>query len=309
MRLPALLLLLLLAALPARADLVYVLNSGEASISVIDARNRTEIRRIPVLREAHHLVLTPDGKSLMVGDSGGNEMIFLDPATAEVQRRVRISNPYHMEYSPEGRFLVVTSLRRDQVDIYDGPSLTLLARLRIPDKPSHLAYSPDGKMVYVTLQGTRSLVAIDLEKREPVWTMEVGREPAGVIWHRGRLIVGIMGEDHFAVIDPATRTIERTIPIGRGAHTIFAAPDGRSLYATSRVDSRVAVIDPGTLEVRRVWEVPGGPDCIAFDPDGRIWVTLRWIQRVAVIDPQNGPVETLRVGRSPHGIYVHPRRD
>jgi streptogramin lyase len=60
--------------------------------------------------------------------------------------------------------------------------------------------------------------------------------------------------------------------------------------------------------VRRVIELPGGPDCIAFDPDGKLWVTLRWAGRIARVDPRSGEVETIRVGRSPHGIFVQPRR-
>ena len=87
----------------ARADLIYVLNSGDASISLVDSTTREEVRRIPVLREVHHLSLTPDRSELMIGDSGANELIFIDPATAEVKRRERFSNPYHMEYSPDGR--------------------------------------------------------------------------------------------------------------------------------------------------------------------------------------------------------------
>ncbi|HYF09013.1 MAG TPA: beta-propeller fold lactonase family protein [Acetobacteraceae bacterium] len=302
--------LVLLASLvlpgAARADLVYVLNSGDASVLVLDARTRDEVTRIPVLREAHHLVLTPDRRHLLIADSGGNEMLILDPQTAQVLRRERISNPYHLDFSPDGRHLVIASLRRDQVDIYDA-NLQLQARLRIPDKPSHIAFSPDSRMAYVTLQGSRSVVAISLETRQPVWTAEVGREPAGILWHRGRLIVGVMGSDHFAVLNPETRQVERTIAVGRGAHTIFASPDGRTLWATSRVDSRIAAIDPETLTVRQIHEVPGGPDCITFDREGRVWATLRWSARVAILDPRNGEVQTIRVGRSPHGILFQPR--
>jgi DNA-binding beta-propeller fold protein YncE len=286
---------------------VYVLNSGDASISVLDGVERVETRRIPVLREPHHLVPTPDGRSLVIGDSAANELLFLDPATGALQRRERISNPYHLDYAPDGKHLVIASLRRDQVDIYDAAGPTLLERLRLPDKPSHMAFSPDSRMVHVTLQGSGAVVAISLETRQPVWQAQVGPEPAGILWHRGLLIVGIMGTDHFAVLNPETRQVERRIAVGRGAHAIFRAPDGQALYATSRVDSRVTALDPDTLEVRRRWEVPGGPDCIAFGPDGQLWVTLRWIRRVAVIDPRTEEIETIRVGRSPHGIYVHPR--
>jgi len=306
---------LLLPGLPAaRADLLFVLNSGEASISVVDPGTRAEIRRIPVLREPHHLVLTPDGRELVIGDSGGNELIFLDPATGEVRRRERISNPYHLEYSPDGRFLVVASLRRDQVDIYEAATLALVHRFRPGDMPSHIAFSPDSRRVFVTMQGDRAVIAFDMETRTQLWSAEVGPEPAGIIWHRGKLIVGIMGSDHFAVLDPETREVTRGPVLGRGAHTIFPSPDGRALFATSRVDSRLAEIDPETLAVRRVWNIPGGPDCITFDPEGRVWMTLRWQGRVAVLDPKEPagstqPWQVLRVGRSPHGIFFKPRRE
>jgi len=323
MRLPRALVLLapLLAAataLPLRAEtaqpngLVYVLNSGEANILVLDGATRQEVRRIPVLREVHHLALTPDGKTLLVGDSGANEMLFIDPRTGEMVKREALSNPYHLGFSPDGKALVITSLRRDQVDIYgwDGEKLTLTNRLRLPDMPSHMAFSPDSKFAYITLQGTRSLTAIELSTGKPVWDLNVGPQPAGVIWHNGKLLVGIMGSDYVAVVDPATQQIERRIRVGRGAHALFPGPARGDkpglLYVTSRVDSRITVLDPASLDIVKVLDVPGGPDCVSFDPAGRMWVTQRWLGRIALVDPDSGVVESQHVGRSPHGILFEP---
>ena len=231
---------LLLLARPAAADIIYVLNSGDSSIQVLDATTREELRRIPALREVHHLVMSPDGRDLLIADSGANEILFVDPATGEVRRRERVSNPYHLDFSPDGKHLVVCSLRRNQVDIYDARDLALLGRLRMPEKPSHMAFRPDGKAVYVTLQGSGTVGAVSLETREVLWEAPVGREPAGIVWHRGKLIVGVMGADYFAVMNPETKEVERQIPIGRGAHTVFIQPDGKALWATSRVQSRLA---------------------------------------------------------------------
>lgn len=304
----AALLFLCLATAPARADTVYVLNSGDASISVVDVTTFQEVRRIPLLREAHHIVLTPDGRELVLGDSAANELIFLDPRSGEIRRRERISNPYHLEFSPDGRFLVVASLRRDQIDIYDAASLTLLHRFRQRDKPSHVAFSPDSRWVFVTLQGTGQVSAVDLTNGSVAWIQDVGPEPAGIIWNRGKLVIGLMGRQDFVTLDPATREVRVAFQVGRGAHTAFPAPDGRTLYATSRVDSRIAEVDAETYEVRRVFDVPGGPDCLAFDPEGRIFATLRWTGRMLAFDPRTGENAQIRVGRSPHGIFVMPQR-
>ena len=84
---------LLLPSLAAARPLAFVINSAEASVSLIDMDTKAEIKRIPVLREPHHMALTPDGASLLVGDTAGNAVIFLDPATGDVQRRATISDP------------------------------------------------------------------------------------------------------------------------------------------------------------------------------------------------------------------------
>ena len=55
---------------------------------------------------------------------------------------------------------------------------------------------------------------------------------------------------------------------------------------------------------QRVYKVPGGPDCIDFAPDGKLWITQRFAQKVAVLDPSTGDIQSLPVGRSPHGIFL-----
>ncbi|MEY3629358.1 MAG: hypothetical protein RLY91_1124, partial [Pseudomonadota bacterium] len=48
---------------------ILVLNSLNADVSVIDPQTYTEIKRVPVGKEPHHLYLTPDNKSVMVANA------------------------------------------------------------------------------------------------------------------------------------------------------------------------------------------------------------------------------------------------
>ena len=304
-----LVLALLLLAPPAFAagiapGIAVVVNSGEASLSVLDMARRTELRRIPVLREPHHLVLAPGGRELLVGDAGGNEMLFLDPATGDIRRRLPVSDPYHLAFSPNGRWLVVTGLARNQVDVYAAATMTLAKRFPAGTMPSHLAYSPDSSVAYVTLQGTNKVAAFDLVRMAPLWVAEVGAAPAGIIWHQGRLLVANMGSDHFAVLNPADGSVERRVRTGRGAHQLFPSPDGKTLWVNNRVDGTTVAVDAATLVPGRAFKLGGGPDCIDFSPDGKLWITLRFAQKVAVLDPATGAVQTIPVGRSPHGIFL-----
>jgi DNA-binding beta-propeller fold protein YncE len=308
----ALLCLLMLAAsaLPAAAaGLAFIVNSAGASISVVDMSTLKELRRIPVLREPHHVALSPDGKYLLIGDTGGNEMLFLDPANGEVKKRMPMADPYQIGFSPNGRFFTVTGLARNQVDVYDAAGMTLLKRFPIASMPSHLAYSPDSSMVYVSLQGTDSLMAIDLTRLAEVWVKPVGKTPAGVMWHDGKILVADMGADYIAEVDPVDGSVVRKIVTGRGAHNLFLSPDQRILWVNNRVAGTTVALDATTLNIIRTYAIPGGPDDIDFAPDGKLWITRRFAEKVAVLDPATGQYQTVDVGRSPHGLFLNARAE
>ncbi len=308
----ALLVLLSLATgtLPAAAaGLAFVLNSAGASISVVDMASLKEIRRIPVLREPHHVALTPNGKYLLVGDTSGNELLFLDPSNGDVKNRMAMADPYQIGFSPNGRFFTVTGLARNQVDVYDGADFTLLKRFPIASMPSHLAYSPDSSMVYVSLQGSDSLMAIDLTRLAVVWVKPVGKTPAGVLWHDDHILVADMGADYLAEVDPVDGSVIRRIVTGRGAHNLFLSPDGRIIWVNNRIAGTTVALDAKTLTPIRSYSIPGGPDDIDFAPNGRLWITRRFAEKVAVLDPATGQYQTVEVGRSPHGIFLNDRAE
>jgi YVTN family beta-propeller protein len=302
------LLILLLAPQAARATgAVLVMNSGEANLSVIDMAGQRELKRIPVLREPHHVMLTPDGKELLVGDTVANEVFALDPATFEIRRRIPIADPYQLGFSPDGKYLVIAGLARNQVDVHEAGTYRLVKRFPIRSMPSHMAFSPDGGMVFVSLQGTGKLAAYDLRSMAERWVAEVGPAPAGVLWHNGRVLVANMGADNVAVVDPATGKVERRIRTGKGAHQLFPTPDGKAIYVNNRVEGSTTLLDAATLNPIRTYKLPGGPDDIVFAPDGKVWFTLRFVHKVAVLDPASGTYTTIDVGRSPHGIFLNAR--
>jgi DNA-binding beta-propeller fold protein YncE len=304
---PYLLALTLFAYPAGAAGLAFVINSGGASISLVDMSSQRELRRIPVLREPHHLALSPDGRSLLVGDTVGNEMLFFDPATAALQKRVAVADPYQLGFSPDGKFLVVNGLARNQVDVYDAAGMQLLKRFPTASMPSHLDYAPDSSRVFVSLQGTDSLVAIDLKRLAILWTAKIGKTPAGVLWHDGHVLVADMGTDYVAVVDPADGHVTGRIHTGKGAHNLFLSPDRKIIWVNNRVGGTTTSLDAATLAPIRSYAIPGGPDDIAFAPDGRLWITRRWAEKVALLDPTTGEYQTIEVGRSPHGLFLNPK--
>ncbi len=310
---------LALHALPTSAlqpgERVVVLNSGDGTVSVIDRATRKVVDTFPVGKEPHHLITTLKDDELVVANAASNDLVFLNPLSGEVKRRVsRISDPYQLGYSPDGKWFVSVSLRLDRVDIYSMPDYTLKTRVAVAKTPSHVAFSPDSKAAYITVQDSNEVVAIDLNTHAVTWRMNVGKTPAGVwISPQGLLFVGIMGADYVEVIDPVKRETVKKIVTGRGAHNVFPVGDGTRVLVSNRVDGTITPVDYKTYVVGKPIKVGRGVDCMEVSADGKeVWATVRWEARVAVIDLTGAkPIEYIPVGRSPHGIYFksHARRD
>lgn len=301
-------------AQPPAAPVLVVLNSRSDSISRVDPERMVELDRLPVGREPHHVILCPGAREVMVGCSAGNEAVFLDPRTgAETRRIVPFANPYHLGFSPDGRTLLITSLRLSRVDLYswDGERPTLDARVPGMRMASHVEFTPDGVVAVVTNQAANEIAVFDVARRSLAWRLDVGAEPAGVRCSLdGRYaIVGIMGSDHVAVVDLAARQVVRRIATGKGAHAVEHIAGG--VFAVSnRLSDTVTLLDtagePASWRVEGQIPVRGGPDCAVFDKDRRrMWVTSRWAHTVARVDLLTLKVDaSVSVGRSPHGIWL-----
>ncbi len=287
------------------APLAMVMNSGEASVSIIDMDMRRVIKTIPTLREPSHWALSPDRSKLYIADASGNSLFILDPLTGDALGSRRIADPYQLGYTPDKKYLVVNALRLDHVDVYDAASLDLVTRFAAGAMPSHLDFSPDSRWSFNSCQGSDTLVSIDLERMRIRWKAAVGKTPAGVLWLNGKVLCCIMGSDHLVEVDPVSGAVTRRVVTGIGPHNLFLSPDRSVLYVSNRVGGSLVALDPVSLALRRTYPLPGGPDDMGVAPDGKLWIALRFAEQVAVMDAATGDYETIDVGRSPHGIFLN----
>lgn len=290
-----------------------VLNSGEASVSLIDMDKRAVYKTFPIGKEPHHLMITPDQKSVLVANAAGDDVVFLDPKTGDIQSRLpNIVDPYHIGYSPNKKWFVAAGNRLDRVDIYAAKNqeLKLVKIVKAAKTPSHIAFTNDSKLTFVTLQDSNELIAIDLATQEIVWRMPIGKMPAGVWMTPGdkHLLIGLTGSDLVQVVDWKQQKIIKEIKTGKGAHNFRPLGDKRHIFLTNRVDSTISIIDMEKLEkVADIKGLPSGPDCMDITADGKeLWVTFRFAKKVGIIDIASRKlVATIPVGKSPHGIFFH----
>ena len=301
----------------AHAAPIFVLNSLDADISVIDPVSFQQIKRIPTGKEPHHLYLSPDDKSLVVANALADSLTFLNPATAEVQRVVRgLGDPYHLRFSPDMKWFVTAANRLDFVAIYrwvptdlDNP-MHLVKRISAPKTPSHLSIDTKSTTVYASLQDSDQLMAIDLNTQTPRWTVKVGRMPADIFLlpDDKTLLVALTGDDQVEVYDVSNgpARLIRRIPTGKGAHSFRNWGDGRHVLVSNRAGNTISKIDMQTLKVVDQFPAPGGPDDMEVLKDGKtILVTSRWAGKLTEIDTvKHKVVRQVKVGHSPHGVYT-----
>lgn len=300
-------------AAQAQANPIFVLNSLDASVSVIDPASWKETRRIPTGKEPHHLYLTPDEKSLVIANALSDSLLFVDPKTAEVQRTVRgILDPYQLRFSPDMKWFVTVANRLNHVDIYhwDGSNLTLAKRIATGKTPSHLWIDSKSSTVYASMQDSDELVVIDLPTQTLKWRGKTGAMPADVFGTPDDryLLIGLTGGEGVEVYDVSGREPKfvKLLKTGAGAHAFRGAGDKRHVFVSNRVANTISKIDYQTMSVVESYPAPSGPDCMDVSADGHyIYVASRWAKKLSVIDTQTRQVvRQVNVGKSPHGVWT-----
>ena len=296
---------------------IFVLNSLDASVSVIDPVGLAEVKRINVGKEPHHLYLTPDERSLIVANAVGNSLTFIDPRTAEVQRDIKgIMDPYQLRFSPDMRWFVTLANRLNHVDIYHWePANTkepfrLAKRIPTGKTPSHQWIDSTSSTVYATMQESSELVAIDLNTQAVKWRVGTGKLPADVYLTADdkTLFVALTGDRFVEVFDVTASPAKliKRIETGESAHAFRAVGDKRHVFVGNRSADTISIIDTQQQTVVGKLPAPGGPDDMELLADGKtLLVASRWARKLTWVDvPNRKVIHQVKVGKSPHGVFT-----
>jgi DNA-binding beta-propeller fold protein YncE len=185
------------------------------------------------------------------------------------------------------------------VTILAWRTLRTVAVLHGFDSPELAAITPDGTWAYVTDAATGELSAIALASHRVVGSVFVGRGAH-------HLAIAPDGRRTWVVLDTShpdrLRVIARIHPPTL-AHDLAVAPDGRTLWVTSDVASHVSVLD--TRTGRLLGSVPAGPppQHVTFVPFGRprAYVTSGYGSSIELVDARTRAV--IRRRGVPYGSF------
>jgi len=237
------------------------------------------------LRDAYNMYYTPDGKSAIVVAEALKQLDFRDAKTMELQHTIGTPNCpgiNHADFAIDGSYVIFTcefSGGLIKIDLGSGRSVGFL-KLSKGGMPQDIRISPDGKAFFVADMHADGIFVIDGETFKEIGFIDTGVGTHGLypsrdgkklyVTNRGSNMVGgpPKGKGSIAVVDFATRTVEKIWPIPGG----------------------------------------GSPDMGNVSADGKmLWLSGRFDNVVYAIDTTTGEVKIIPVGREPHGLTVWPQ--
>ena len=307
-----------IGALPATAATLFITNTKSDSISVIDTTTFEVTATIPLGRgKPNRVVFHPDGKTAWVVYDKSHDLGVVDADSKKLVKRVKIGgNPYNLNFTPDGRHLLVldwsSDVSNDEIIFYDLQADKIDGRVEVSTWPAHSVFSRDGSKLYVSGETAGDVTVLDVAKREIVARhVHGGGDAMGLAMTAdGRTLYAAAGENKAILkIDTATSKPVASIALPGVVHEATLTLDGRFLYTTLRKANKIVVVDTATDKIAVTIPQKGYPDLVTMEPTGRYaLVTNRYADLVAVIDlATHAQIRTISVGKAPHGMALRPR--
>src|SRR5688572_19335529 len=182
----------LLAATP---DRLVVVNKSDSTLSVLERDSGKSLAVIPVGKTPHEVAVTPDSKWAFTSDYDGRG-------------------------KPPGHTVTVVDLVALKAD---G-----VIELSPNSKPHGIAVSADGKWLWVTCEGSSTVLKIDLATRKIAATVDTGTSPTHLLAldeKNGRAYATSIDAGVLVVIDTEKASIVKKVPCGAGAEGIDSTAD------------------------------------------------------------------------------------
>ncbi len=326
----------------AATPMVYVPNSQQDTVQLIDPSTYRVVRTFRVSREPQHVVPSWDLKTLWVNMDLGNQLVPIDPRTGREGKPVDVEDPYNLYFTPDGTHALVMAERLRRIDVRDPHTMRLQHKLSVPCYGvNHADFTADGSRFVASCEYSGQLLVVDGDATtvEKVIDLNGIRTPGATSPHEamhsngpknslrpgasampqdvrltpdGRwFLAADMLRNGIWVIDVRTMAYERFVRTGLGAHGIYPSRDAKRIYVSNRDEGTVSVLDAATLRRLATWRIPGGgsPDMGGVTADGRqLWLSGRYNSVVYVFDTRTGTVvHDIPVNPGPHGLAVWPQ--
>ena len=139
---------------------------------------------IPVGKGDEGFDVSPNGRELWTADSQDGSLSIVDLARGTVVARLdaRIFTSNRLKFTPDGKFVFVTSLGGGEVAVYDAASRKPYKRLPVGHGAAGILMDPVGQRAFVACTPDNYVAVVDLKSLAVIGHVDVGGEPDGLAW-------------------------------------------------------------------------------------------------------------------------------
>lgn len=313
--------------------MLYVTNTGDNTVTVIDRLTNSIISVIQVGIEPKGIIVDPDGQYVYIANYGSNSVSMIDTMTNEPEDSIALPlgfGPTALAIDPEGRYLYTANTDSDTVSVIDTDLKRSINTFRVGHKPIDLKVSPMGKFLYVANKGSNNLYIfkvkeskVDREVSIPVRSQPWGIAVISNNWQQDQLLVANFGSSTLSsfTIDSANLnpdTIQKTLSIIQseyGPTQIVSDKSGRRIYVTNQKDNSASSFintfpQKGAKAFisaqEKLYRVGSKPIGIAHDEERNyLYIVNSGDESLSVIDlRQEIVIDTIKVGKQPYGVAL-----
>jgi YVTN family beta-propeller protein len=214
---------------------IYVLNFDSGTVTPISTTDNAVLPDIPVGTNPIWGVMAPDGVHAFIVNQGSGNVSVIDTLLDKVIATVPVGttatpSPNYAVFEPTLQRLYVSNTGENTISVIKANG-TDLANGILPAKIADVAVSGTPASVTALGDGTRAYVAL-------------GNCPAGTNHTNIAAVATTCTGNTVSVIDSASFTEKKIIPVGAGAVSIDSASDSSRVYVVGAIAGNVSVIRP-----------------------------------------------------------------
>jgi YVTN family beta-propeller protein len=245
----------------------YVVNGTSSTLSVINLNTNKVADLIQLTDDLSGVRNSGSGKFLQYPHH-----IYLNPA----KNQIAIAAPGMDLSEGHGTAEVLAHSGIAKVVILDAIKGVNLKLIDVPDMNHNAIFSPDGKEIWTSQMDEKGKVLVyDAITYTLKNSINVGKEPAEVTFSNDGFWAFVANgmDNSVSVINPNTKTVITTIPVGKNPVGAWMGSDNR-MYVDNEDGQSVSIIDVKTLKVVETVALGFMPGYAAFNGKMKeLWVT------------------------------------
>ena len=269
-------------ALSHDGNLLFVTVESDHTLRFIDTRTHRTTAIIKLSGRPNECAVTPDGRYVAVPIRDGNSVDIVDVREKKIVKALPIKEPHNAVSTASNRYLFVSSMGSDAVNIIDLTTMSFSQILPAGGRPRPYVISSGGKMMYVAVANLHGFDIVDIPEKKLLRRVEMPAQHSG---------------------PPRPRQFETPDTL---THGLALTPDGKELWVTSLLDDCIYIYDIHSGKFTGRLATGDGPNWVVFSPDGKYGcVSNTDSDDVSIFDvKERRAVARVKVGKVPKRLVV-----